>query len=71
MIIAINARTLKPVPHDGIGWFTREVTGRLVSAHPEHRFVLIGDRKYDDLPVTGSNVEYITIPIRTVHPLLW
>ncbi|HWR75527.1 MAG TPA: glycosyltransferase family 1 protein [Bacteroidales bacterium] len=71
MIIAINARTLKPVPHDGIGWFTREVTGRLVSAHPEHRFVLIGDRKYDDLPVSGSNVEYITIPFRTVHPLLW
>jgi glycosyltransferase involved in cell wall biosynthesis len=71
MIIAINARTLKPVPHDGIGWFTWEVTRRIVSAHPEHHFVLISDRKYDDLPVTGSNVEYITIPFRTVHPLLW
>ena len=71
MIIAINARTLKPVPHDGIGWFTREVTGRIVSAHPEHHFVLISDRRYDDLPVTGNNVEYITIPLRTVHPLLW
>ena len=71
MIIAINARTLKPVPHDGIGWFTLEVTRRLVSAHPEHHFVLISDKRYDELPVIGSNVEYITIPFRTVHPLLW
>jgi len=71
MIIAINARTLKTVPHDGIGWFTLEVTRMVVSAHPEHRFVLISDRRYDVPPVTGSNVEYITIPLRTVHPLLW
>jgi glycosyltransferase involved in cell wall biosynthesis len=71
MIIAINARTLKPVPHDGIGWFTREVTRRIVSAHPEHHFVLISDRRYDIPPVTGRNVEYITIPLRTIHPLLW
>ncbi len=71
MIIAINARTLKPVPRDGIGWFTFEVVRGIVSAHPEHHFVLISERKYDDPPVTGSNVEYITIPLRTVHPLLW
>ncbi len=71
MIIAINARTLKHVPHDGIGWFTYEVIRGIVSAHPEHRFVLISDRKYDNPPVSGSNVEYITIPLRTVHPLIW
>jgi glycosyltransferase involved in cell wall biosynthesis len=71
MIIAINARTLKPVPHDGIGWFTYEVVRGIVSAHPEHRFVLISDRKYETQPVSGSNVEYVTIPLRTVHPLIW
>ena len=71
MIIAINARTLKPVPHDGIGWFTYEVVRGIVSAHPEHRFVLISDRKYDNPPVSGSNVEYVTLPLRTVHPLIW
>ncbi len=92
MIIAINARTLRPVPHDGIGWFTLEVVRGMVRDHPEHRFVLIGDRrhkrvpeqgnsqherlpaaggsKYELFPVEGSNVEYITIPLRTVHPLL-
>jgi len=71
MIIAINARTLRPVPHDGIGWFTLEVVRGMVRDHPEHRFVLIGDRRYGLLPIEGDNVEYITIPMRTVHPLLW
>ncbi|MDX9903851.1 MAG: glycosyltransferase family 1 protein [Bacteroidales bacterium] len=71
MIIAINARTLKPVPHDGIGWFTLEVVRGMVREHPEHRFVLIGDRRHEVLPVEGDNVEWITIPLRTVHPLLW
>jgi len=71
MIIAINARTLRAVPHDGIGWFTHEVVRGIVRDHPEHRFVLIGDRDYDLLPVEGDNVEYVTIPLRTVHPLLW
>jgi glycosyltransferase involved in cell wall biosynthesis len=71
MIIAINARTLRPFPHDGIGWFTLEVIRGMVRDHPEHRFVLIGDRSYDVLPIEADNVEYITIPLRTVHPLLW
>ena len=115
MIIAINARTLRAVPRDGIGWFTFEVVRGMVRDHPEHRFVLVGDRrynrlpvkgdrqaeglrnahdrkdiklpgngegqkeslltsndrKYDGLPVDGNNVEYVTIPLRTVHPLLW
>ncbi len=71
MTIAINARTLTPVPRDGIGWFTLEVAGRLVKDHPDHRFVLISDRRYDPLPITAGNVEYVTIALRTRHPLLW
>jgi len=71
MIIAINARTLRAVPHDGIGWFTYEVVRGIVREHPEHRFVLISDRVFDQLPVEGTNVAYVTIPMRTVHPLLW
>ena len=71
MIIAINARTLRAVPRDGIGWFTYEVIRGMVRNHPEHRFVLIGDRKPDPVPFEGTNVEYVTIPLRTVHPWLW
>jgi glycosyltransferase involved in cell wall biosynthesis len=71
MIIAVNARTLKNEPDDGIGWFSYEVVRGLVHEHPEHRFVLISDRRYSKPPVTGSNVDYVTIPVRAVHPLLW
>ncbi len=71
MIIAINARTLRSVPRDGIGWFTLEVIRGMVKNHPGHRFVLIGDRKHDTLPLQGANVGYVTIPLRTAHPLLW
>src|SRR5690606_1284419 len=56
---------------DGIGWFTLEVVSGMVRNHPEHRFVLIGDRRPEPLPVRGDNVEYVTLPLRTVHPLLW
>ncbi len=71
MIIAINARTLRAVPRDGIGWFTLEVVSGMIRKHPEHRFVLVGDRRPEPLPVEGNNVEYFTLPLRTVHPLLW
>ncbi|MCI0522269.1 MAG: glycosyltransferase family 4 protein [Bacteroidales bacterium] len=71
MVIAINARTLKKVPIDGIGWFTHEVIRRLIADHPEHRFILISDRRYDILPLAGDNIEYITVPLRNVHPAIW
>jgi glycosyltransferase involved in cell wall biosynthesis len=93
MIIAINARTLRAVPRDGIGWFTYEVVRGMARNHPEHSFVLISDRRYGRLwvrggrhdpealagsdgiyegyPVKGSNVGYVTLPLRTIHPQLW
>lgn len=71
MVIAINARTLVPHPGDGIGWFTSEVVTRLVSSHPDERFVLISDSRHTPPVVSGNNVENVTIPVRSVHPLLW
>jgi len=71
MIIAVNARTLKEVPNDGIGWFTYEVVRRMVRDHPEHRFILVGDRSHKINPVAGANVQYITVRPRTFHPVTW
>ncbi|MCU0377241.1 MAG: glycosyltransferase family 4 protein [Bacteroidales bacterium] len=71
MVIAVNARTLKRSPGDGIGWFTHEVIRRIIADHPEHRFVLISDRRYDTLPLAGDNIEYLIIPLRNVHPAIW
>lgn len=71
MVIAVNARTLRSVPCDGIGWFTYEVVSRIVKSHPEHRFILIGDRPFRTPPIVAANAEYITVRPRTVHPALW
>ncbi len=71
MVIAVNARTLKRIPGDGIGWFTYEVIRGITADHPEHRFVLVSDRRYESLPVTGNNIDYVTIPLRNIHPSLW
>jgi len=71
MIIAVNARTLSNEPFDGIGWFTREVVSRIVKSHPEHRFIMIGDRPFRSAPVDAANAEYMTLRPRTFHPALW
>jgi glycosyltransferase involved in cell wall biosynthesis len=71
MVIAVNARTLRNVPFDGIGWFTYEVVSRIVKSHPEHRFIMIGDRPFGSPPVKAANAEYITLRPRTFHPALW
>jgi len=71
MIIAVNARTLRRVPKDGIGWFTYEVIRRMAEAHREHRFVLFCDRKHDPLPFEGENIEYVFLKPRNIHPVIW
>ncbi len=71
MIIAINSRTLREIPYDGIGWFTREVVTRMVKGHPEHRFIMVGDRPFRSPPIKAANAEYLTVGLRTFHPALW
>lgn len=48
---------------EGFGWFTHEVFQRIVSQHPEHEFIFIFDRAYDQEFIYGPNV----IPVKT-HP---
>jgi glycosyltransferase involved in cell wall biosynthesis len=42
--IALNARLLIPGRLEGIGWFTHALYQRIVTAHPEHDFLLLFDR---------------------------
>lgn len=78
MRIAINTRLLLPGRMDGIGWFAFETTRRMVAAHPEHRFVLLFDRKpatCDDPAwqrlLSAPNVESIVLCPQARHPVLW
>lgn len=71
MRIAINARFLLPGKLEGIGWFTWEVTRRLVERHPDWEFIFLFDRPYDPSFICGPNVKAVVAPPPARHPLLW
>lgn len=56
MIVGLNARLLLPRKMEGIGWYTHELFRRIVQNHPEHRFVMMFDRKWDPRFIYGPNV---------------
>jgi hypothetical protein len=69
--IAINTRFLLPNKLEGIGWFSYEVLKRWVEWHPEHEFIFIFDRAYDEQFVFGSNVKPIVASPQARHPVLF
>ena len=69
--IAINSRFLLPNKLEGIGWFSYEVLKRWVEWHPEHEFIFIFDRAYDEQFVFGSNVKPIVASPQARHPVLF
>lgn len=71
MRIAVNTRLLLPQRLEGIGRFKHEVLQRLVERYPEHEFLFLFDRPYDDCFVYGPNVEAVVVPPPSRHPVLW
>ena len=71
MRIAINARFMYNDRLEGIGRYSFETSYRMIKTHPEHTFILIYDRGYENLFEGLLNVEYIHIPPQARHPLLW
>jgi glycosyltransferase involved in cell wall biosynthesis len=71
MKIAINTRLLLKDKMSGIGWFTYHTLKRIVINNPQHQFVFLFDRKYDENFIFSSNIipEIIFPPTR--HPFLW
>ncbi len=67
----MNTRLLLPDKLEGIGWFAHESLKRLVKAHPEHRFIFLFDRAFDQRFIYAENVEPVVIPPPTRHPLLY
>ncbi len=70
MIIAVNTRLLLKGKLEGIGWFTQETLSRITRNHPDHQFVFIFDRPYDEEFIFSDNVSAVVIPPATRHPSL-
>lgn len=71
MIIAVNTRMLLKGKLEGIGSFTRETLLRMTRNHPEHQFIFIFDRPYDDEFIFSANVIPVVVSPPTRHPILW
>lgn len=71
MRIVVNTRLLLPNKLEGIGWFAHETLSRIVKAHPEHHFIFLFDRAFDQRFIYGSNVEGAVLFPPTRHPLLY
>jgi glycosyltransferase involved in cell wall biosynthesis len=68
MKIVVNTRLLISNKLGGIGWFAYHTLKRIVKNNPQHQFIFLFDRKYNDEFIFGSNVipEVIFPPTRHV-----
>ncbi|GJM31103.1 MAG: glycosyl transferase family 1 [Saprospiraceae bacterium] len=71
MRIAVNTRFLLKGHLEGIGWFTDQVLRRLVEWHPEHEFIFLFDRPFDEAFIYGKNVTPVVCFPPARHALLW
>ncbi|MCK5339117.1 MAG: glycosyltransferase family 4 protein [Bacteroidales bacterium] len=71
MKIAVNTRLLLPDKLEGIGWVAYETLKRITTAHPEHEFYFIFDRKWDERFIFSDNVIPMVAGPQARHPLLY
>jgi glycosyltransferase involved in cell wall biosynthesis len=71
MKIAVNTRFLLSGKMEGFGWYTYEITKRLVEQHPEYEFIFFFDRPFDPKFIFGSNVTPIVLNPPARHPVLF
>lgn len=71
MKIAVNTRLLISENMSGIGWSAYHTLKRIVKWNPQHQFVFLFDRKFEDKFIFGPNVISEVIFPPTRHPVLW
>ena len=71
MRIAVNTRFLLSDYLEGYGYFIFESFKYLVNRYPEHQFIFIFDRPYDERFVFSSNIIPVVAGPPARHPLLW
>ncbi|MBS1919950.1 MAG: glycosyltransferase family 4 protein [Bacteroidetes bacterium] len=71
MRIAVNTRFLLKEYLEGYGYFIYETFNRIVRHHPEHEFIFIFDRPFDQKFIFAGNVKPVVIGPPARHPILW
>jgi glycosyltransferase involved in cell wall biosynthesis len=71
MRIAVNVRLLLKGKLEGIGGFAHETLKRITRAHPEHQFIFLFDRPFDEEFIYSDNITPQVIFPPTRHAILW
>lgn len=71
MRIAVNTRFLLGDRLEGYGYFLYEILKRIVTDHPEHEFIFIFDRPWDQQFIFAPNIKPIVTGPAARHPILW
>jgi glycosyltransferase involved in cell wall biosynthesis len=71
MKIAVNTRLLIKNKMEGIAVHAHNVLKRITKAHPEHQFLFLFDRAYDEEFVYSQNVTPIVLYPQARHPFLF
>ncbi|HTB33077.1 MAG TPA: glycosyltransferase, partial [Bacteroidia bacterium] len=71
MKIAVNTRLLLKNKMEGIGVHAYNVLKRITVNHPEHQFLFMFDREFDEKFIFSSNVTPVVLFPQARHPLLY
>ena len=71
MEIVVNTRLLIKNKLEGIGWFTFETLKRITNNHPEHHFIFLFDRDFDEDFIFSDNVTPLILSPQARHPFLF
>ncbi|MBA3971574.1 MAG: glycosyltransferase family 4 protein [Bacteroidetes bacterium] len=71
MEIVVNTRLLLKNKLEGIGWFSYETLKRITTAHPEHHFIFLFDRDFDQDFIFSDNVTPLILSPPARHPFLF
>jgi glycosyltransferase involved in cell wall biosynthesis len=71
MTIVVNTRFLLDEYLEGYGYFISETFRRITKQHPEHLFIFVFDRPFDQRFIFGPNVKGIVAGPTARHPVLW
>jgi len=69
MRIAVNAIFLQKDHLEGYGHYAKEMLGCMVKQHPEHKFIFLFDRPYDDAFLFAPNVKAVIVSPPARHAL--
>lgn len=69
MRIAVNAIFLQKDHLEGYGHYAKEMLSRMVKQYPEHKFIFLFDRPYDDAFLFAPNVKAVIVSPPARHAL--